>query len=75
MEFYRISFSRKSEELDSWMETTAELKIDELDRYINGLKNDLMNRKKDIIFPYNDGLAEGSVKNQTYEEANYVWME
>lgn len=74
MEFYRISFSRKSEELDSWMETTAELKIDELDRYINGLKNDLMNRKKDIIFPYNDGLAEGSVKNQTYE-ANYVWME
>lgn len=56
------------------METTAELKIDELDRYINGLKNDLMNRKKDIIFPYNDGLAEGSVKNQTYE-ANYVWME
>ena len=75
MEFYRISFSRKSEELDSWMEMTAEWKIDELDRYINGLKNDLMNRKKDIIFPYNDGLAEGSVKNQTYEEANYVWME
>ena len=38
-EFYRIVFSRKSEELDSWMETAAELKIDELDRYINGLRN------------------------------------
>ena len=54
-------FSRKSEELDSWMETAAELKIDELDRYINGLQNDLRAVKNAIIYPYNNGLAEGSV--------------
>ena len=60
-EFYRIVFSRKSEELDSWMETAAELKMDELDRYINGLKNDLRSVKNAIIFPYNNGLAEGNV--------------
>ena len=60
-EFYRIVFSRKSEELDSWMETAAELKIDELDRYINGLQNDLKAVKNAIIYPYNNGLAEGSV--------------
>ena len=60
-EFYRIVFSRKSEELDSWMETAAELKIDELDRYINGLRNDLRAVKNAIIYPYNNGLAEGSV--------------
>ena len=60
-EFYRIVFSRKSEELDSWMETAAELKIDELDRYINGLQNDLTAVKNAIIYPYNNGLAEGSV--------------
>ena len=59
--FYRIVFSRKSEELDSWMETAAELKIDELDRYINGLQNDLRAVKNAIIYPYNNGLAEGSV--------------
>ena len=60
-EFYRIVFSRKSEELDSWMETAAELKIDELDRYINGLQNDLKAVKNAIIYPFNNGLAEGSV--------------
>lgn len=46
---------------DSWMETAAELKIDELDRYINGLQNDLKAVKNAIIYPYNNGLAEGSV--------------
>ena len=43
------------------METATELKIDELDRYINGLQNDLRAVKNDIIFPYNNGLPEGSV--------------
>ena len=43
------------------METATELKIDELDWYINGLQNDLRAVKNAIIYPYNNGLAEGSV--------------
>ena len=34
---------------------------DELDRYINGLKTDLQAVKNGIAYPYNNGLAEGSV--------------
>ena len=37
------------------METATELKIDELDRYINGLQNDLRAVKNAIIYPYNNG--------------------
>ena len=60
-EFYRIVFSKKSEDLDSWIEKAIQLKIEELDRYINGLKNDLQAVKNAITYPYNNGLAEGTV--------------
>ena len=60
-EFHRIVFSNKSDELDSWIESASKLNIDELDRYINGLKTDLQAVKNGIAYPYNNGLAEGSV--------------
>jgi transposase len=37
-----------------------QLQIDELNTYINGLKNDLTAVKNGINFKYNNGLAEGS---------------
>lgn len=43
------------------MEAAIQLKIDKLDRYVNGLKNDLQAVKNAITHPYNNGLAEGSV--------------
>lgn len=60
-EFHRIIFSSKSGELDVWLESAAKLKIDEIDRYTNGLKQDLEAVKNAIAYPYNNGLAEGSV--------------
>ena len=60
-EFHRIIFSGKNDELDSWIEAAAKLEIDEIDRYINGLKQDLHAIKNAIAYPYNNGLAEGSV--------------
>ncbi|PWJ48110.1 transposase [Faecalicatena contorta] len=60
-EFHRIVFSGKSEELEQWMETASALKLDELDSYISGLKNDLQAVKNGIVYEYNNGLAEGSV--------------
>lgn len=41
--------------------SASKLKVDEIDRYINGLKNDLQAVKNAITYPYNNGLAEGSV--------------
>lgn len=60
-EFHRIVFSQKSDELEKWMEKAEELKIEDLNSYINGLKNDLEAVKNGIKYTYNNGLAEGSV--------------
>lgn len=60
-EFHRIVFSRKSDELDSWIETAAKLNVDELDSYLSGLRNDIEAVKNAISYKYNNGLAEGSV--------------
>lgn len=60
-EFHRIVFSHKGDELDTWMETAAILKIDEMDTYLNGLRSDLAAVRNGIEQKYNNGLAEGSV--------------
>lgn len=60
-EFYRIVFSKKSSELDSWIEVASALQVDELNSYIGGLKKDLPAVKNGIDHKYNNGLAEGSV--------------
>lgn len=43
------------------MEKAEELKIEDLNSYINGLKNDFEAVKNGIKYTYNNGLAEGSV--------------
>lgn len=60
-EFHRIIFSHKTDELDSWIESTYKLKIDELNTYLNGIKSDIKAVKNSITYQYNNGLAEGSV--------------
>lgn len=60
-EFHHIVFSRQSSKLDAWIIETEQLQIDELNTYINGLKNDITAVKNGIDFKYNNGLAEGSV--------------
>lgn len=60
-DFHRITFSQQSSELDSWITKAEQLQIDEVNTYINGLKNDITAVKNGIDFKYNNGLAEGSV--------------
>ena len=60
-DFHRIVFSHQSSELDSWITKAEQLQIDEVNTYINGLKNDITAVKNGIDFKYNNGLAEGSV--------------
>lgn len=60
-DFHRIAFSQQSSELDSWITKAEQLQIDEVNTYINGLKNDITAVKNGIDFKYNNGLAEGSV--------------
>lgn len=60
-DFHKIIFSKKSCELETWIETASQLKIDEIDSYIGGLKKDLTAVKNSIDYEYNNGLAEGSV--------------
>lgn len=40
-DFHRITFSQQSSELDSWITKAEQLQIDEVNTYINGLKNDI----------------------------------
>lgn len=54
-------FPKKGVELDAWIEAASNLKIDELDTYLNGLRSDLNAVKNGIEQKYNNGLAEGSV--------------
>lgn len=60
-DFYRIVFSHLSSELDSWITKAEQLQINEVNTYINGLKNGITVVKNDIDFKYNNGLAKGSV--------------
>lgn len=47
--------------LDSWIEESLNLGINEVQSFINGLKQDIEAVKNDISLKYNNGLAEGSV--------------
>lgn len=60
-DFHRIALSQQSSELDSWITKAEQLQIDEVNTYINGLRNDITAVKNGIDFKYNNGLAEGSV--------------
>lgn len=60
-EFHRIIFSHKPDELEPWITNARLLNIDELNTYLTGLSNDLPAVMNAIRYPYNNGLAEGTV--------------
>lgn len=51
----------KPEKLDTWIESAKEYNIPELQTFVEGILKDLAAIKNGIIYPYNNGLAEGSV--------------
>jgi hypothetical protein len=59
--FKEILFSKKTEDLDSWMQEASLLNLEEVDSFINGLNRDIDAVKNAIKHEYNNGLAEGSV--------------
>ena len=59
--FHSMVFSHQSRELDLWITKAEQLQIDEVNTYINSLKNDIMAVKNGIDFKYNNRLADGSV--------------
>lgn len=61
IEFHTAIFSKKPEKLDTWIESAQKQNIPELQSFVEGILKDLTAIKKGIIYPFNNGLAEGSV--------------
>jgi predicted transcriptional regulator len=59
--FKEILFSKKADQLDKWLESAEALGMDEIKRFVNGTKRDIVAVKNAILYGYNNGLAEGSV--------------
>ncbi len=59
--FREILFSKKAEDIDSWLAEVDRLEIDELISFANGLRKDLDAVKNAARYDHNNGLAEGSV--------------
>ena len=59
--FHTLVFSHKADELESWIYETEKMDIAEVNSFLAGLKKDLIAVKNCVIYPYNNGLAEGSV--------------
>ena len=60
-EFHATIFSKKPEKLDTWIEYAQKQNIPELQSFVEGILKDLTAIKNGIIYPFNNGLAEGSV--------------
>lgn len=60
-EFHTALFSKKPEKIDTWIESAQKHNIPELQSFVEGILKDLTAIKNGIIYPYNNGLAEGSV--------------
>lgn len=60
-EFKETLFSKKESEIDKWVEDAGALRMDEINRFINGVRRDIGAVKNAILLDYNNGLAEGSV--------------
>ncbi len=60
-EFYKMIYSKNSEELMPWLEQVENLNIPELNTYVNGIRRDSSAVTNGIELGYNNGLAEGSV--------------
>ena len=60
-DFKNIMFSKKSDELNTWIKNTRKYNIPEINSFLNGIERDLDAVKNGIKYDYNNGLAEGSV--------------
>ena len=60
-QFHTLVFSKKPDELESWIYEAEKLNITEVNSFLVGLQKDLPAVKNGIIYSYNNGLAEGSV--------------
>lgn len=56
-EFHTAIFFQKPEKLNAWIESAKKHDISELLSFVEGI----LKIKNGIIYPYNKGLAEGSV--------------
>jgi len=52
---------KEPEELEEWLKEAEGLKIEVIQSFVNGIRQDLAAVKKAIELDYNKGLAEGSV--------------
>ena len=59
--FKNTLFSKKTDEVEKWMEDTEKAGIEQINSFINGIRRDIDAVKKAIELDYNNGLAEGSV--------------
>ena len=60
-EFHTAIFSKRPKKLDAWTESARKHDIPELQSFVEGILKDKTAIKNGIIYPYNNGLAEGSV--------------
>lgn len=60
-EFHKIVFSKKAEELDTWISQSKKHDIPELQSFLEGICKDIGAVKNGITYQYSNGLAEGSV--------------
>ncbi|MEG0857727.1 MAG: transposase [Terrisporobacter sp.] len=60
-EFKDMLLKNNHEKLDFWITKVKDLKISELNSFINGLQNDYESILNAIKFDYSNGLAEGNV--------------
>jgi len=59
--FKAIIKSKKPETIIPWIERAKSIRVDEIDSFIEGLRNDIDAVKNAITYEYNNGLAEGTV--------------
>ena len=59
--FKEIMFTKRVNELDSWIEATKLLGAEEIISFLNGISRDIEAVKNAIRYGYNNGLAEGSI--------------
>lgn len=66
--FRDILFSKKTDDIDKWIEEVNSLGIEEIISYANGLRRDIEAVKNAARHDYNNGLAEGSVNKLKLEK-------
>lgn len=59
--FKQTLFSKQPEELEKWMKEAEEMKFEEINSFVNGIRRDQTAVENAIWLSYNNGLAEGSV--------------